>query len=84
MKTKFTSPQGRSRARQVGARPNAPQGYKYNPLGAQGGVIHPSTHQIAADTKEKQREEVDGRCKSSSYLGDGLGHALAPMVGPAW
>jgi hypothetical protein len=35
-------------------------------------------------TKEKHREEVDGRRKSSSFLGDGLGHALAAMVGLAW
>jgi hypothetical protein len=34
--------------------------------------------------KEKHREEADGRRKSSSCLGDGLGHALATMVGPAW
>jgi hypothetical protein len=77
-------PQGRSRASQVGARSKAPQGHKYNPLGAQGGVIHPSIHQRAADTKEKHREEAHGRCKSSTCLGDGLGHALAAMVGPVW
>jgi hypothetical protein len=53
-------------------------------LGAQGGVIDPSIHQRAADTKEKHREEADGHRKSSSFLGDGLGHALATMVGPAW
>jgi hypothetical protein len=76
--------QGRSRAKQGGARPKAPQGHKYNPLGAQGGVIDPSIHQKAADTKEKHREEADGRRKSSSCLGDGLSHALATMVGPAW
>jgi hypothetical protein len=75
-------PQGRSRTRQVESRPKAPQGHKYNPLGAQGGVIDPSIHQRAADTKEKHREEADGCRKSSSYLGDGLGHALAAMVGP--
>jgi hypothetical protein len=45
---------------------------------------HPSIHQRAANTKEKHREEADGRRKSSSCLGDGLGHALAAMVGPAW
>jgi hypothetical protein len=45
---------------------------------------HPSNHQRAADTKEKHWEEADGRRKSSSCLGDGLGHALAAMVGPAW
>jgi hypothetical protein len=62
----------------------APQGHKYNPLGAQGGVIDPSNHQRAADTKEKNQKEADDRCKSLSCLGDGLGHALAAMVGPAW
>jgi hypothetical protein len=45
---------------------------------------HPSIHQKAAETKEKHREEADGRRKSSSCLGDGLGHPLATMVGPAW
>jgi hypothetical protein len=45
---------------------------------------HPSIHQRAAETKEKHREEADGRRESSSCLGDGLGHALATMVGPAW
>jgi hypothetical protein len=76
--------QGRSRARQGGARPKALQGHKYNPLGTQGWVIDPSNHQRAADTKEKHREEADGRRKSSSCLGDCLGHALATMVGPTW
>jgi hypothetical protein len=45
--------QGRSRTRQGGERPKAPQGNKYNPLGAQGGVIDPSIHLRAANTKEK-------------------------------
>jgi hypothetical protein len=45
---------------------------------------HPSIHQRVAETKEKHWEEADGRRKSSSCLGDGLGHALAAMVGPAW
>jgi hypothetical protein len=45
---------------------------------------HPSFHQSAAETKEKHREEADGRRESSSCLGDGLGHALAAMVGPEW
>jgi hypothetical protein len=45
---------------------------------------HPSIHQRVAETNEKHREEADGRRKSSSCLGDGLGHALAAMVGPAW
>jgi hypothetical protein len=31
----------------------------------------PSIHQRAAETKEKHREEADGRRKSSSCLGDG-------------
>jgi hypothetical protein len=76
--------QGRSRARQGGARPKAPQRHKHNPLGAQGGVIDPSIHQRATDTKEKYREKANGRHKSSSCLRDGLGHSLAAMVGPAW
>jgi hypothetical protein len=45
---------------------------------------HPSIHQRAADTKEKHREEVNGRRKSSCCLGAGLGHALDAMAGPAW
>jgi hypothetical protein len=45
---------------------------------------NPSIRQRAAETKEKHREEADGRRESSSCLGDGLGHALATMVGPAW
>jgi hypothetical protein len=84
METKFPSLQGRSRARQDGARPKAPQGHKYNPLGTQGGIIDPSNHLRATETKEKHREEADGRRKSSSCLGDGLGHALVVMVGHAW
>jgi hypothetical protein len=36
---------------------------------------HPSIHQRATETKEKHREEADGRRKYSSCLGDGLGHA---------
>jgi hypothetical protein len=52
---------------------------------AQAGRSSPfsSIHQRAAETKEKHREEADGRRKSSSCLRDGLGHALAAMVGPA-
>jgi hypothetical protein len=53
-------------------------------LGAQGGVIDPSIHLRAADTKEKHQEEADGHRKASSCLKDGLGHALDAMVGPAW
>jgi hypothetical protein len=34
--------------------------------------------------KEKHQEEADGRRESPSFLGDGLGHALATMVGSAW
>jgi hypothetical protein len=45
---------------------------------------HPSIHQRATDTKEKHREEAGGRRKSSSRLGDGIGHALAAMVVPMW
>jgi hypothetical protein len=45
---------------------------------------HPSIHQRAAETKEKHQDEANDRRKSSSCLGDGLGHALAAMVGPAW
>jgi hypothetical protein len=30
------------------------------------------------------QQEADDRCESLSCLGDGLGHALAAMVGPAW
>jgi hypothetical protein len=45
---------------------------------------HPSIYQRAAMTKEKHREEADDHRESSSCLGDGLGHALAAMVGPAW
>jgi hypothetical protein len=47
-------------------------------------VIHPSIHQRAADTKEKHREEGNGRRKSSSCIIEGLGYALATMVSPAW
>jgi hypothetical protein len=45
--------------------------------------IHPFFWE-SAETKEKHREDADGRRKSSSCLGDGLGHALAAMAGPAW
>jgi hypothetical protein len=45
---------------------------------------YPSSHQRVADTKEKHREEADGRRNSSSCLGDGLGYALDAMVGPVW
>jgi hypothetical protein len=45
---------------------------------------YPSIHRRAANTKEKHWEEAAGRRKSSSCLGDGLGHALATMVGPTW
>jgi hypothetical protein len=45
---------------------------------------HPSIHQRVAETKEKHRKKAEGRRKSSSCLGDGLGHTLAAMVGPAW
>jgi hypothetical protein len=45
---------------------------------------HPSIHQRVTETKEKHQEEADGHRKSSSCLGDGLGHALTAIVGPAW
>jgi hypothetical protein len=45
---------------------------------------YPSIHQRVTDTKEKHREEADDHRKSLSCLGDGLGHALASMVGPTW
>jgi hypothetical protein len=34
---------------------------------------HPSIHQRVAGTKEKHREEADGRRKSLNFLGDSLG-----------
>jgi hypothetical protein len=43
-------------------------------------VNHPSIHQRAADTKEKHQKEANSYCKSSSFLGDGLGHALPPWL----
>jgi hypothetical protein len=84
METKFPSLPRKISCKARWSTPKVPQGHKYNPLGAQGGVINPSLHQRAADTKEKHREEADDRRKSSSCLGDGLGHAVAAMVGPAW
>jgi hypothetical protein len=84
MEAKFPSLTRKISCKAGGVCAKAPQGYKYNPLGTQGGVIDPSNHQRAADTKEKHREEADGRRKSSSCLGDGLDHALAAMVGPVW
>jgi hypothetical protein len=47
-------------------------------------LLHPSIYQRVVETKEKHQEEADGRRKSSSCLGDGLGHAIAAMVGLAW
>jgi hypothetical protein len=76
--------QGRSHARQGGARLNATQGHKYTPLGRPRRGVNPSIHQRAAEMNEKHREEADGRRESLSCLEDGLGHALATMVGPAW
>jgi hypothetical protein len=43
-KPSFLLSQGRSRTREGGARPKAPQGHKYNLLGTQEGVIDPSIH----------------------------------------
>jgi hypothetical protein len=84
METKFPYLTRKISCKERWSTPKAPKGHKYNPLGTQGGVIDPSIHQRAADTKEKHQEEADGRHKSSSCLGDGLGHALATMVGPVW
>jgi hypothetical protein len=84
METKFPSLPRKISCKARWSTPQGSQGHKYNPLGTQGGVIDPSIHQRAADTKEKHREEADDRFKSSSCLGDGLGHALDTMVGPAW
>jgi hypothetical protein len=84
METKFPS---LPRKISCKARWSTPQGsprHKYTPLGAQGGVINPFIPQRVAETKEKHQEEADGRRESSSCLGDGLSHALATMVGPAW
>jgi hypothetical protein len=64
--------QGRSRARQGGARPKAPQGHKYNPLGTQEGVIDPSIHQKVTKTKEKHRRKTTAVASPWSCLGDGL------------
>ena len=47
--------QGRSRARQGGTRPKAPQGHKYNPLGAQGRGSNPPR------TRRKPRAKTGGR-----------------------
>jgi hypothetical protein len=56
IETKFPSLQGRSRARQGGARPKDPQGHKYNPLGTQGRVIDPSIHRnLVKPRRERQR-----------------------------
>jgi hypothetical protein len=82
MDSKFPSLPRKISCKKVGARHKTRQGHKYNPLGAQGGVIHQSINQRAADTKEKYREEADDRRKSSSCLGDGQGHALRTIVGP--
>jgi hypothetical protein len=82
METKFHSPPRKIWCK---ARWSTPQGsprVQIQPPRHPKRVIHPSIHQRAADTKEKHREEADGRRKSSSCQGDGLGHALAAMVGP--
>jgi hypothetical protein len=54
METSSLLSQGRSRARQGGALPKAPQGHKYTPLGAQGGVIHPSIHRNSAKPRRER------------------------------
>jgi hypothetical protein len=46
--------------------------------------LHPSIHYRVADSKEQHREEADSHRKSSSHLGNGLGHVQATMVGRAW
>jgi hypothetical protein len=73
IKTKFSSLPKKISYKARWRTPKAPQGNEYNPLGAQGGVIDPSSHQRAADIKEKHREEVYGRRESSCFLEDGLG-----------
>jgi hypothetical protein len=55
METKFASLRGGSRARQGGARPNAPQGHKYNTLGTPRWLtidIHSS------ESRHKMRDEI--------------------------
>jgi hypothetical protein len=71
-------PQGRSRARQGGARPKAPQRHKYTPLGAQGGVIYsdPFTRE---PPKGDTPKEADGRRKSSRVPRRWLRPPLAAM-----
>jgi hypothetical protein len=65
--------------------PRLPKGINTPPWALkEGGGINPSIYQRAAETKEKHRGEADGCRESSSCLRDGLGHALAAMVGPAW
>jgi hypothetical protein len=47
--------QGRFHARHGRARPKAPQGHKYNPIGAQGG--DQSIHPLEVDAKRRHRRE---------------------------
>jgi hypothetical protein len=65
METKFASLPRKISCKARRSTPQGSQGHKYTPLGAQGGVINPSIHQRAADTKEKHLEEAAGRRKSS-------------------
>jgi hypothetical protein len=48
--------QGGSRARQGGTHPKAPQGHKYNPLGAQYGYPLTSIHRRAAGDHHKEED----------------------------
>jgi hypothetical protein len=75
METKFPSLPRKISYKAKWSTTQGSQGHKYNILGTQEGVIGPSIDQRAVETKEKHREEADGRRKSSSCQGDGLGHA---------
>jgi hypothetical protein len=56
-KQSFLLSQGRSHARQGGARPKAPQRHKYNPLGAQGGwSIHPINREPPTRRRSTERK----------------------------
>jgi hypothetical protein len=46
------------------------------------GLPHPFIRE--PQIKGDMPKEAAGRRKTSSYLEDGLGHALATIVGPAW
>jgi hypothetical protein len=55
--------QGRSRRRQDGARPMNPQRYKYNPLGAQGGVTIQFQLFYGRHSPENRRRKMRERVK---------------------